>query len=157
MSVEITHPGEPISKSNALKRGKGKHVYKDKKYVEYEQALREAAAEAMFLDPPYEGPCHIELRFYFKTYRRKDLTNMPKTACDALNGIVYLDDTQIVSAEMMKLYDKENPRVEIIVTELPDHPAYPLTRCKPKKRTRVRDSVREPFVDSPARRRPSRK
>ena len=34
-SVHITHPGEPLSKSNALKRGRGKHVYKDKKFVCY--------------------------------------------------------------------------------------------------------------------------
>tara|TARA_Y100000310_G_scaffold217314_1_gene218386 strand:- start:3026 stop:3484 length:459 start_codon:yes stop_codon:yes gene_type:complete len=145
-SVEFAHPGEPISKSNAYKRGRGKSFYKDAKYVEYEETLQQAAIEAMGDNPPFEGPCHITLRFYFKTYRRKDLTNMPKTACDALNDIVYLDDTQIVSAELEKLYDKENPRVEIIVEELPDDPAYPLTRCKPKKRPRVRKSVRKTAV-----------
>ena len=147
--VSFTYEGEPISKSNALKRGKGKHVYKDAKFDTYEKSLRVAAAAAMFTDPPFEGPCTVYLRYYFGSYRLKDLTNMPKTTCDALNGIVYKDDSQIVNAQLEKRYDKENPRVEIVVQELPDSPAYPLTRCKPPKRTKVRKKVRKTPVDTP--------
>jgi Holliday junction resolvase RusA-like endonuclease len=145
-TVAFTHLGEPYSKSNALKRGRGTHLYKDPKYVKYENALADTAREAMGDMAPFEGPVSVYITCYFKSYVRKDLTNMPKTLCDALNNVVYEDDYLIVDAHLNKLYDPENPRVEIFVEELPDDPAYPLTRCKPRKRSAVRKSLRKATV-----------
>lgn len=45
---------------------------------------------------------------------KPDLDNLLKIVCDALNGIIYDDDKQIVAASVSKHYS-ETPRVEIVV------------------------------------------
>ena len=37
-----------------------------------------------------------------------------KAIADALNGIAYVDDSQIVTAEVRKYYD-DTPRVEVVI------------------------------------------
>ena len=48
---------------------------------------------------------------------KPDLDNIAKSVLDALNGLAYLDDKQIVFLEVEKFYD-ENPRVELMVEEI---------------------------------------
>ena len=48
---------------------------------------------------------------------RPDWDNVGKAVCDALNGLVWKDDAQIVRAEVRKNYDDE-PRVAIEVEAL---------------------------------------
>lgn len=65
--------------------------------------------------------CAVEVTLVF--YRKfaptsrsyGDFDNLAKAICDALNGIVYKDDSQIVRCKIEKRQDKENPRVEISV------------------------------------------
>lgn len=49
--------------------------------------------------------------------RRPDCSNLVKAIEDALNGVVYLDDSQIVKLEVTKTYG-ETPGVAILVVEL---------------------------------------
>lgn len=46
--------------------------------------------------------------------KKPDADNIAKVVCDALNGIAYNDDTQIVELKITKLYDVD-PRVEIVI------------------------------------------
>lgn len=48
---------------------------------------------------------------------RPDLDNLVKSVTDALNGVIYYDDSQIVSVSAHKKYAEENS-IEITVTEL---------------------------------------
>jgi hypothetical protein len=41
--------------------------------------------------------------------------NCAKSICDALNGIVYLDDSQIVELVIRRHVDRERPRAEVTV------------------------------------------
>jgi len=50
---------------------------------------------------------------YHGTKRERDIDNFSKLLLDALTGIVYEDDSQIVSLTITKAYDKENPRVDV--------------------------------------------
>ena len=93
-------------------------VYIPEDIVNYESALRESAIkvmESLGLEP-LAGSVQIQLKYFLGSRRTKDLTNLPKSTCDALSGVVYDDDSMIVRATMVKYLDKENPRVEIIVT-----------------------------------------
>lgn len=66
--------------------------------------------------PKFEGPVEMTLTFYLrrpkslpkrrKSYatKRPDLDNYLKLFCDAANGILYDDDSQIVKATIMKKY-----------------------------------------------------
>ena len=38
--------------------------------------------------------------------------------CDALNGLAYKDDAQVVSLRVYKYYTDELPRVSVIITGL---------------------------------------
>ena len=48
---------------------------------------------------------------------KPDWDNVGKLACDALNGIVFVDDSQIAKAIVEKFYS-EKPRTRIEITEL---------------------------------------
>ena len=49
--------------------------------------------------------------------KKPDIDNVYKIVADALNGIAYRDDSQIVAASIEKHY-AEQPRVEIEITEV---------------------------------------
>ena len=60
----------------------------------------------------------IEMRLYHGTKRKCDIDNFSKLVFDALTGIIYEDDSQIVKLGITKGYDKENPRVELDIWPL---------------------------------------
>ena len=49
--------------------------------------------------------------------KKPDIDNFQKAICDALNRVVWLDDSQIVDAKVRKFYDLA-PRIEIRVDKL---------------------------------------
>ena len=54
----------------------------------------------------------------FRPAKRGDLDNYTKIMFDALNGLVWLDDMQVVEIMSYRADDKLNPRVEILVYEV---------------------------------------
>ena len=54
----------------------------------------------------------------FRPARRGDLDNYTKIMFDALNGLVWLDDSQVIEIHSFRADDKINPRVEFLVYEL---------------------------------------
>ena len=151
--LTISVPGEAISKSNATVarfnwKTKKSEVFIPEKYQDYEQVVKAAAIEYMTQTKQkayLTGPVQIRIIYYLGSKRRKDLLNLPKTTCDALNGVFYDDDCQIVQAYCEKRYDKENPRVEITVARpstklvswsLPTKYAAPTKKRTPKKRAK---------------------
>ena len=48
---------------------------------------------------------------------KPDLDNIAKAVCDGCNGVLYLDDCQIVHLHASKIYDP-TPRTLVIVKEL---------------------------------------
>lgn len=57
----------------------------------------------------------IQMSLFFGTRRKQDIDNYSKLVLDSLSGIVYEDDSQIFNLNIVKFYDKENPRVELII------------------------------------------
>ena len=49
--------------------------------------------------------------------KKPDCDNVIKVICDALNGLAYHDDAQVVDARVVKLYG-DTPRVEVEIEEL---------------------------------------
>lgn len=126
----------PVGKQRPKFRKIGNFVqtYTPKKTVDFEQQVRKAAEKAMGGMEPLETPvalyCYVRLGVY-KTYSKKrleaclnglerpkkpDLDNVVKAVQDALNGVIYKDDAQIVSLHATKKYDM-NPGIEILVKE----------------------------------------
>ena len=59
-----------------------------------------------------EGPLSVSIRWY-RGRRSGDLDNRAKVTLDALLGVAYLDDKQIVELHMWRHEDKASPRVEV--------------------------------------------
>ena len=43
--------------------------------------------------------------------KKPDSDNIAKVICDALNGVAYHDDTQVVKLEVRKAYTEDEPKV----------------------------------------------
>ena len=67
------------------------------------------------IDEPLQGDLSVTLRIYRKA-KRGDLDNYSKVGLDALNGIAYLDDSQITELHAYRFDDKDNPRMEVEIT-----------------------------------------
>lgn len=114
--VSIVLKGEAKTKSNKVffKRGR---TYIPQDVVDWEESLRQEAIKAMAGRPPFKVPVKIVIRMYRSNKRKCDLGNYNKSACDALNGVVYVDDYLICEEHMFKYLDEKNPRIEIEVTK----------------------------------------
>lgn len=132
-AVEIVLAGSPVAFARVRIGAKTGRMFEPAKQQEYKAALRLAAADAMSAHHTMVGAVEMVLSSYFpippswtKKQRvaamaggvlpkgRPDLDNIVKLAKDALNGVVYYDDAQIVSLRAIKRYD-EKPRLEIRV------------------------------------------
>jgi Holliday junction resolvase RusA-like endonuclease len=77
---------------------------------------------------PLAGPLKVEIRLYWPDRRKHDVDNI-KALLDALNGILWLDDGQIMDLHTTKAFDKEDPRVEMQISESPMASSHPS--CQP--------------------------
>lgn len=134
MQYSVTIPGVPIAKARPRMTKSG-HTYTPKKTADYETMIKQAFMIANGT-PILEGEIKMRLEFFFpitKSTRKRDIDvmlagdirpakkpdidNLMKAVCDALNGVAYKDDAQIVDIEVAKYYDVE-PRVDIEITEI---------------------------------------
>lgn len=132
--LRIEIPGDPLGWMRGVPVGKGK--------VMVDRAMKAKAKEIGFLckeklqgKDPYLGAVSIQIRSYMSTpksvndnrqranmarigelrpVKKPDIDNISKTILDAMNKIVYLDDVQVVSLSVEKLYGAE-PRTEVTV------------------------------------------
>lgn len=63
------------------------------------------------------GNLAMQVKLYFGDKRARDVDNYNKILLDSLTGIIYDDDKQIQKLCVEKYYDKQNPRIEIIISE----------------------------------------
>jgi len=105
----FTVPGEPVPKARP-RAGKGK-VYTPRRTLAYEARVRQAARAGCRV--AYQGPVTLVVDFYLGTRRRVDVDNLLKSVADALNGVAYGDDTQVVCLVGTKRLDRQNPRAEV--------------------------------------------
>ena len=102
------------------------HVYTPRKTREYENLIKRCFYEQQGeKGEKLNGPIELKMRAYFRKPKTKavsdmlsrpDIDNIIKTI-DALNGIAFDDDRQIVKLTAEKLYSTE-PRLEIELIEI---------------------------------------
>jgi crossover junction endodeoxyribonuclease RusA len=91
--------------------------YTDAKTREAEKSVGWAYREAAGVRAaPLEAQVQIGMLFCVGTRRRKDLDNMIKLILDALNGLAWKDDSQVVSIVATKRFEKP-ARTEVFVGE----------------------------------------
>lgn len=73
---------------------------------------------------PLEGPVVVSVTAY-RPRRIGDLDNALKALLDALKGVAFVDDDQVVEIHAMRLDDKADPRVVVEIEEQMFHTAVP--------------------------------
>jgi Holliday junction resolvase RusA-like endonuclease len=117
--------GTPVPKGRARYVRRGNHIstYTPDKTRNYESLIKEAAIEAMGSSEPLETP--VTLYLYIrapipkslpkkrieaclngseKPIKKPDASNVLKSVEDAMNGVVYKDDSQIINLHVTKVY-----------------------------------------------------
>jgi len=132
---KLVIPGKPLGKQRprVLKTGV---TYTPKETVNYEAVVKALYIEKYGMEKPLEGPVTMEIvalyqipksaskkrkeamrRGAIKPTVRPDVDNISKIITDALNGVAYLDDKQIVECSVHKCY-AEAPAVLVTISEL---------------------------------------
>lgn len=93
MKIQITIEGRPMSKSNEHMTFHGK-PFVPQALKKYELNAAWQAHQQMKANnwKMFTEPIFVKMIFYFKDRTRLDLTNAPKSICDALNKLVWKDD-----------------------------------------------------------------
>lgn len=136
--------GNPVAQKRHRHQLRGKHVHiydpsSDDK-DDFLMVSRQHAPER-----PLEGALRVDLEFYFarpKSHFRKDgglrstapinhisrpdIDNLRKLVMDALNGVFWIDDSQVCMCTTFKGYDVA-PRVSVTICELTDWRRLPFT------------------------------
>src|SRR3990167_9411577 len=74
---------------------------------------------------PISGPVVVTIQ-WFRAARRGDLDNHLKVVLDALQGVAYRNDNQIVELHAYRLEDHQNPRLQIVIERGYPQPSRPL-------------------------------
>lgn len=135
--IEFTVPGEPVAQGRPRFSTRGSFVKaydpeKSKDYKAYVKLVSMAAMNERSLKS-FDGAIAVSIRAYVSVPKSKskkfrenalkglehptkkpDCDNIAKILLDAMTGIVYEDDKQIIKLVVEKFYD-EVPRVEVTV------------------------------------------
>lgn len=133
--IEFTVYGKPKGKGRPRFSRNG-HAYTPDDTRDYEEEVRIAFIAAGGRVIANDDPVAITISAYYpipKSARKSiqaqmrdnvllpmvkpDWDNVGKIICDALNGVAWKDDTQIVNAIVQKWYD-DNPRVIVRIERL---------------------------------------
>lgn len=120
--------GEPVSKARArfTNYGSKTRAYTPAKVTAAETAVALAfrAAGGTF-DPSAETTFGVDVTFHNGTRQRRDIDNMIKLILDGLNGVAWVDDTQVMDVVGRKRFtSREMARTEVAVYRL----AAPFSR-----------------------------
>jgi Holliday junction resolvase RusA-like endonuclease len=137
ISVLLLIPGEPVAQGRPRFRKHSNFVsaYDPKESKDYKEMVKQIASQS-FSWPPIENAIRFKLDIYVKIpksfskaksksalegairpSKRPDWDNYAKGVADALSGVCYVDDGQIVTATVNKYYSDE-PRVEVTIEEV---------------------------------------
>ena len=94
-SIKLVFPFRVMSKSNEKAIGRGGRPYLSPKFKAFEKNIKEIA-RCYYKGKPVEGNIKMTITAKFRTGVRLDCFNIPKSIADALQGIVYKNDKQIV-------------------------------------------------------------
>lgn len=111
-------PGQPVPKQSFRytgANGKG-GGYTPARVKNWQQEVAFAASLAMAGRDPFTGAVKVTLTFKLPTRRRVDADNLSKCVLDALNGIIFADDAQVVDLHIRKVYTTP-PGVSVEIRE----------------------------------------
>lgn len=130
--IHFIVPGQPVGKARA--RVGRFRTYTPENTVNYENLVKSAAFDAMNGSAPMDGMLQVGITAYMqmpkaskkrtelmlsgdiRPAKKPDIDNIIKSALDALNGVAFLDDKQVVTLFARKYYS-DTPRLEIAIKQ----------------------------------------
>lgn len=135
--VQFTVDANPVPKGRPKfsKIGGFVRTYTPKKTSDYETIVRETAQQAMGPTEPLETPTAVYLYIRLpipqsyskkrkeaclsgqeKPIKKPDIDNLAKSILDGINGVIWKDDSQIVSLHITKVY-ASGTGVDVLIKE----------------------------------------
>lgn len=118
--VVFTVHGKPLPQGSTVATSSGKvRHHGHAKLSAWRQAIGWAARAAMRTQP-LTGPVTVSLQFLFEgdpqraMAKRPDVDKLGRAVLDALTGIVWRDDCQVVGLTMTKRYGSESGMVAMV-------------------------------------------
>ena len=115
--IKLIIEGKPFSVNQTYKTARGRKMYMSNEAKSYGDSVG-LQAKAQFKGRPLSYNLEVTYYYYFSHNRVFDHLNFNKILNDRLNQIVWKDDKQIKISHHYTLYDKENPRIELIIKKL---------------------------------------
>lgn len=111
--MKITLPFPP-SVNNAFPTSRSGKRFPSPRY----KAFKENAAIWLLTQRKrvLQGDLKVEMKL-FRPQKRGDIDNYSKCIFDVLKGVCFEDDSQIAELHISRFDDKDNPRVELEITE----------------------------------------
>ena len=140
MKIEFTVPGQPVAKARPrfARRGNFVTTYTPEKTANYETTVKIFASAAMVGHAPINRPVCMMVNIYMQipaswskrkqflancgmvaATKKPDADNILKILKDACNGIVWVDDAQVIEIHLYKRYS-DTPRAEVVIEEFSD-------------------------------------
>lgn len=114
INFKLTIPGNPIPKGRP--RFADGRAHTPQRTRDYEETVKTWVA-LFWQEEPTEVLLFVSLRFYRDSKRRADFDNLTKSVLDGMQGVVFVDDSQIKEAHIRIEVDRDNPRVEVWVRD----------------------------------------
>jgi Holliday junction resolvase RusA-like endonuclease/endogenous inhibitor of DNA gyrase (YacG/DUF329 family) len=132
--ARFTVDGEPESKNRARWSPHGGRPYTPERTRAAEAKMAWRFKEAARGYEPSKAKSYGVVGLFFAaTRQRRDVDNMLKLICDALNGLAWADDSQVneIAGRKVHVTDKGHARTEVLIYELPPVPpaTVPCTGC----------------------------
>lgn len=132
--ITFTVPMQPVGKARprVVGRGMRAHAFTPKRTRDAEAQITTAAIQAMGREKPLDGALGLVVVAIFAIPKswtraqraappphtgRPDADNLLKLVADAMNGVCYADDCQVIDARVIKRYG-ERPEVRIQLEEI---------------------------------------
>lgn len=113
--IKINLLGKQISTQHAYWQ------FKNRRYMKAEAKLLKASyllqAMSQYNGEIITWDLYAIIELHFKDKRRRDWDNRHKLSMDAMEWVIFKDDSQIKKVFVTKELDKENPRITIYLSE----------------------------------------
>ena len=129
-NFKLVVKGKPITKKNSMRMVTNKKTGRtfpipSKQFVDYQKLF---LSQVKRLKHPIDQPVNVQAVYYMPTRHKVDITNLLSATHDLLVDAKILEDDNskiVIGVDGSRvLYDKENPRVEIIITEQRSEDTY---------------------------------
>ena len=126
MTIQLVFDIAPLPKERPRFSTRGGQVrtYTPSKTVAFESFIARSAKAQLLKLKPITGLISASLFFEFKRPKRtklltpkKDIDNLCKSVLDALNGVLFVDDTQVVDLLANKKWS-DRDRITLVVNEV---------------------------------------